>query len=476
MLGIFAVILGLLAVCLFGATMVTLIRPNAYGFETLALSYLLGMGVFTFVLFLANIVGIKFELVSSSLILLGLITCGLTMVQVFGRSLKEIPTKLHHEIKFLPSCTTVEKGLLAGIIFVVSTAVIISSYWPVRDWDSIVSYDFRAKTFVVTGSMETGLKLGYFLGYPLMTTLGHTWVYLLGFPYPGIVHSLWYLSLVILLCTALAKRTSRAWALGWSLVFCFSSGLFDHALMTYTNLAYATYLIAGYFYTLEWLETRKNDSLILSGTLIGLSTWARSAEPFWLIPLFMVLVAGLLQKEIRSVSIYSLLILMIRQPWKFFESLHPEPTRLSAELSKEAQAFIEKSLLEKVLTRLNIPGIWEVMVYFWQYVISPTKYQYIALLLAGFITLSLTKRKMANPLLQYLLIAITLNIAGVMAGIFQFSIFFREWREIGGSAERMSLFLGPLILFFVALTTYQLIFMTKIRPVAEKSKIKRIKK
>jgi hypothetical protein len=40
-------------------------------------------------------------------------------------------------------------------------------------------------------------------------------------------------------------------------------------------------------------------------------------------------------------------------------------------------------------------------------------------------------------------------------GVYLFSLFYSDWQNIGGSAQRMSMFFGPLIFYFTALVTAQ---------------------
>ncbi len=227
-----------------------------------------------------------------------------------------------------------------------------------------------------------------------------------------------------------------------------SSGLFDHALITYTNLAYTVFLVSGYLYLFEWLRTKDRSALIISAIMVALSTWSRSAEPFWLVPLFVATVVSLARRDWKSVVFYPAVILLIRQPWQMFEKSH---AKSQANLVSTASDTIQKAA-----QRIDFSTLPSVLQYYWENVIAPNGLLYsIFIFVAAIILLRLYKHRAHGRDLTILTL-ILLNIFGTFAGIYYFSVFYTAWRDIGGSAQRMSLFFGPLIIYFTAVATYQI--------------------
>jgi hypothetical protein len=442
---------GLLAVKYLGFQIGKVVRPKAPDLEKTAVSYLLGIGFFTLTLFLANLLNVPYAVYQSSLILIIMIALAV-FININQQGWTHI--QWHHHL--VPNFTFLQRirkfslfeKIVATIISgVLIWALVLSSYWPVTDWDSIVLYDFRAKSFVHTGFMQEGLEIGYFLGYPLLVSLGHAWLYMLGFYYPGLIHSLFYVSFTLLFYVMIRKIASRKWALIWTLVFSMSSQLFDHALMTYTNLPYTVYLVSGYFYFINWIQTGKKDAFIMSAILIGLSTWTRSAEPFWVVIFIFAIAMTCLKKQWLSALQYGAIVLLFRTPWQIFEKWHARgPGQLVESASDVASGF---------LNRFTLSTIPQVLQYFYLNVLYPGKWMYFLLILATILMGVRIWKKRVDRVEIMLFLIIGANLSLTLVGIYYFSIYYDDWLNIGGSAQRMSLFFGPLITYFIAYTTHK---------------------
>lgn len=439
----------LTAVMIFGVLLVQMILPKTQLLEQMALGYLIGFGLFTFVLFILNLVRVPYAALPATIILLVLLgLCALTIQITQHPNWKQLWREKKNSLPKIKRLTSDEKVLLAFLVTLTSITLIISAYWPVKDWDSIVLYDFRAKTFVETGYMDAGISLGYFFGYPLFTSLAHAWLYMFDYPYPGIIHSLLYTTFLILVYYAFRRQTSRIWALLWTAVMGLSSGLFDHALITYTNLAYTVFLVGSYIYLFDWLRNNRRNVLIISALMLGLSTWSRSAEPFWLVPMVIVVATSFYKRDWKSLFIYPAITLAIRQPWQMYEKAHAR--------SQEGVVSTAATVVGEAIHKNSLKLFFDVATYYWVNVIYPNKLLYAIFALLLVMIAVRIKEKRARRRDVVILAVITLNIVGVFAGIYYYSIFYKEWQNIGGSAQRMSLFFGPLIIYFAAMATYQL--------------------
>ncbi len=435
---------GLLAVTLLGYVITLALRLRLWLPERLVLSYILGLGVFTFFWYLLNLKGVPFSLFSGSALLAGLTLALALFTFVFSNQFLQqhwltLKTKV-----FKVKLNRVEKACIAVIVLLSLLAIFSSLYWPVKDWDSLVLYDFRAKTFVATGFMFDGIARGYFFGYPLLISLAHTWVYFLGYPQPGIIHSLFYVSFLVIFYSCLRQRIPRVWSLFWTACLALTPEMFGPANMTYTNLAYSVYLVSGFFYILRWVENSKWSFFWLATLLIGLSTWTRSSEPFWLLIPVVLIGVSWFKKSWSQVVIFPVLIYAFIYPWSKFERSY---------LAENKTHLENTGRYVYLLTHMsNLFSLWEVIKYFYIYVIKPSLALYVVLALLTYLMWVLRKKVRLS---HWVLVTLIWGGVGLtFGGIYLFSLFYEDWRSIGGSASRMSIFFTPLIIYFMALVIH----------------------
>lgn len=443
------IVLAISGITIVGYLLLILLKLEKLNFFCkIGLSYILGIGVITYLLFLLNLLGIAYTTNTFVTLLLGSIFLLLIPVFLFydrnTLHIKNFYTRVLQIYKISNKFNSAEKIFSVFLLLISIWTIAYSSYWPVKDWDSIVLYDFRAKSFVNSGFMDEAISYGYFFGYPLLTSLAHTIVYLVGFQYPGIIHSLFFVSLLLISYSFFRNELPRSWALLWTFVLSMSGALIDHALLTYTNLAYTVYLVVGYLFLMEWFTRRKLNYLILSAILVGLSTWTRSAEPFWLIVVVLVAILNLFFKKPSNGFLFAGIVLLFRQPWYLYEKAHAVLIQVPSETAAQAPKSITSFLTLKTLP--------EVIVYFWNNVVLASITLYIVLLLS-IIFISLEWRYFkSRPTAVVMAIILLLNLGAIFCGIFWFSISYSDWVNIGGSATRLSLFINPLIIYLTAYT------------------------
>jgi hypothetical protein len=437
------VIIGILAIILFGYLFVNFIYPKFSVLEKITVGYLLGIGIFTLVLFVVNIRGIPYGINPSSIILLLLIIISIALNYIFktNKYLK-FNLDLQKIIKELIRYSRLEKFLIFSIAFLAINSFLINIYWPVTEWDSLVLYDFRAKIFPITGFMNEAISLGYFFGYPLLTSLAHMWVYLLGGENPMFLYSLFYLSLIICFYFALTRSVhSRKFALLFTLLLAVSNLIFEHSTWAYTNLPYSIFLFTGITYGYLWQKEKDWGLLFISAIFVGLSIWTRTAEPFWLGIVLTVIIFLLIKKKILQAFIYPVIVVMIRNPWIKFNAVITGKN-LSIERSVT-------SSVASVSKNIDWHTISIVGNYLWTYIIS----RHLLLLLIFLISLTFLPKMVIKKdiSLIHLTFAIFIIFGMVVLGTYIFSYSLSTWNEIGDSAYRMTMFIIPLILYYVAL-------------------------
>ncbi len=435
----------IISIIFIGYLLINLISSQLVETEKISLGFITSIGILTFFSFLLNLYGFDFNKTN----LFMLLAISLSFLIFLNLSFKKIKLSILDYKKYvlkIKELDKIEKTAIAVIIALSTLAFISSIYWPVKDWDSIVLYDFRAKTFVATGNMEDGIQRGYFFGYPLLTSLAHTFVYLSDFQYPGVIHSLFFIFFLILIYHFLNKQTNTRWAIIWTMIISLTPGLYGHAQMTYTNLPYIVYIICSYLYLHLWFKSKKNSHLIISSLLLGLSTWTRSTEPFWLLPIVISFIGSIYIKKYFSWFIFPIITFLIRIPWISFEEKNLQMDRSHITQSKK--------YLELLLSNQAVTNFIPVCIYFFMNVIKPNIIVYLMLSLFLYPILTNLKKKVDKELLifsSYIL----LNLLLIFVGIYILSLSFSEWQDIGGSAQRMSMFIPPMILLLVAQYTFK---------------------
>jgi hypothetical protein len=439
--------IALLAVIFFGLNLTYLIKGENCGIADLGWGYMLGIGIFTNIMFLANwLLKIPFETYSLWLELAALICFSSWAVwakhhQTPLNLVDQLRLSLKRNITIFFQFSKLEKLLILGTMTLLILAVGISLFLPVKDWDSIVLYDFRAIVFTHTGNMDEAIERGYFFGYPLLTSLAHVWVYLNGFQFPGIIHSLLYVAFVFIATKFISNRANRLWTAIGTFFIASLPVLYIHALMTYTNLAYSVYFCAGVLQIIDWAKSKKAGDLLLASLMIGLTTWSRSAEPFWLLTLPLIPIVAWVHKKYKPIIWYIIPILLIRQPWLYLQNsyfkLHPYT------VNNETISLFSREVL------FSVSRITGVLQYYYLYILRPFRYEF--LLFALVLVQAFLIRKKISLEIWLLPLIIIACLGTTLAGIFIFSLRYEDWINIGGSSTRMIIFLPPLIFIFTIL-------------------------
>lgn len=429
-------VLMLVLITILGANLLKLIRlPNMTKIEKIFFGFILGNGIFTYIVFLLNLRGLKFTSLNLFFTLLALNIFILIAQQIFYK--KNIETE-RQSIRVFYVYNLIFWILLAYLgITTFSTGLIM----PARDWDSLVLYDFRALTFTATGYMKDGIERGYFFGYPLLSSLSHTWAYLSGWKYPTFIHALYYLSFLISTHYFAKTIFTRQSIANISVLFmAFSPSLLSHAFMTYTNLMYCVYLILGYLAIISWEKTNKLSYLMISLISIWLSTWTRINEPFWLIAVIIVILVSINKRKWLIPIAYYEIISLLQKPWTDFEHKYMD---FRVSFSQAIPGYM--SILAQGFEPSRIK---EVFIYLFQNVFLQDKAIYLlCLLLITYTVLNIIrgKIKFSDILLPGLIVG---NLGLIFVGTYIFSFTLPSWKEIGNSASRMSMFLAPMIIFW----------------------------
>lgn len=419
--------------------------------ERLGISYLLGFGIFTLLMFCYSTLGIKITLIST---LLALGIC-ITVASILFKILKrKISINLFEFIKSIFHLSRIEKIIVLAITAIVVASLIITAYFPVYIWDALALYDFRAKVIAQFG-FYTQIAGNYvwFGGYPLFTSLSHTLVYIFGGDNPQFLYSLMYISYILVFYGALREIVNKKNALITTLMLATIPVLFDHSTFAYTNLPYTIFLSMGSIYLYVWLVKNKPIGyLLLSAIMTGLSTWTRSAEPFWMVN---IVILGFLslyrfKKYLLTSILYVFTFLLIREPWNIVNRYllsskgSVNVTNIVSETTSYAAIFLKPFELQR---------LGEVGIYIYKYVVA----SWYPLLFLFIFCLLINIKGFFHKTSSLFVLIIFLYFGLLVYGTYLFTFGSVPWSEIPDSARRMAMFFMPLMVYYIGLTIGELL-------------------
>jgi hypothetical protein len=279
----------------------------------------------------------------------------------------------------------------------------------------------------------------YYYSYPLLTSLAHTIIYIAGGKYPQFLHSLFYLSLGVTFYGFLREFVSRKISLLSTLFLLMAQPLFYHSLLSLTNLPYTVYLSLGAISVFLWDKKKDVGYLILSALLIGLSTWTRSVEPFWLAIFLAVVAASIYRRKVWNIITYSILFFPISRIWKVFQA---------SVAGKQVLTAGAGDGYERILPALLDLSRWaKIFEFLYKHVIIPWGAVFVAFIVA---TISLFILKAQKKF--FLVFFMTFLLLGVLVGgTFVFSLYVGNWFAIGDATERLSMLFYPLFIYCTTL-------------------------
>ena len=420
-----------------GYLIANLIIHEEHKIEKYSLGFLLNLGIFTFLWFVINTLNIPFTILSSFGLLFLLIMFYLVLNVIFKKdSLKNFNLL---RIKLGGNYTKLEMILIGLTSVLVLSSFINNIYWPVKAWDSLALYDFRALVFTKTGFMSEGRELGYFFQYPLFTTLFHTWVYVGGLNNPMFMYTFLYGAFLICIYFSLRKFLARAESLTWVFVVSSLPLIYDHSTIAYTNLPYSIFLIMAIFYFHRYIKNKKAGLAIVSSLLLSISAWTRYTEPFWIGILLFVTLYFLFNRKIINLVTYLTIFFVSKFAWLNFLS--------SINLGDYSGGNQLTGGLNTLIKNISLNKMYEVAMFLYKNLFLSWGGLFVVFVIL-FVRSVFLKQKENNYLLATQII---LLVGMLIGGTYLFSFIFPEWIDIPDSATRMAMFFPPLFIYYIAL-------------------------
>jgi len=447
-------ILGLLLPILFGFLISLVITPHITIFERLALAYGLGFGLLTLGMFFLNVVGIKFSLINTVILILGLMAASLIYLLVRHRisypSLKRL--NVFKKIKQAISSLSIFEGIIIGLLaFFLLANIATAVYWPVWWHDALTVYDFRARVLAETQSLPEAFRSiqysGYvFFGLPPMTSLVHTWLYLSGWANPKVFYPLLLVSLAIVFYYSVRDFAPRYHSLLFTLIVVITPDLYSYATRAYPHFPITFYFTVSILFLYRWMASQKKGFLFLAGIFLALSSWIRKeSNPFFLGSLAVLLLFSLRRRHLFAPFLFTLLYFSIEPLWSLYtrnvflphSSAAFSPPLISNILSvvQRAQRFLD-------------PSHWNFIMKFLRAWIG-LRYQ-VALYGLMVIVLLYLDRLRRHLFLFFLVL---FNLIIFVLSTYWLLLTWPSWRSAGTSAQRFFLMFIPIVWYLIACLT-----------------------
>jgi hypothetical protein len=393
------------------------------------------------------------------------------ILRPFYKHIQVLSPKVVVSIAKAPRLTKV----LVGILIILGMSSLLQNYfWPITDWDAHALYDFRARIVAQNGSFVEGIELGYFFQYPPFTSLLHSMLYLAGFDRVKVWYSFLYISLQIVFYVQLRKHTTTSLSLIGTVLLASNPLILEHSTMAYTNLSYTIFLTLGLIYLVDWYRVRSVSTILLGSLLVVSSTWVRLTEPFWIIPLLILVSIVILSfkrknlKHALAAVIGLIFIFLGKSIWQNFlnmlflqnviaptTTVAPPSTAVEPLVQVDSYSWLTtvpvlSAFKPYIVSLISKDGTFvlqragEIASYISAYILPVVEvYLVPAVVLAAF---ELPKKEQHTIALWCVLV---LYLLLLFVGTFAFSLLDGSWTEIGGSANRMSMFLIPLFIFAI---------------------------
>jgi len=457
-------ILGLLFPIVFGLVISLLISSEIAIPERIALAYGLGYGLLTLGMFLLNVLGIEFSLINTTVLLSGILVLSLVYLKRKSRfdysSLRKLnPIQRKRSIRVPLSSFEIIMIVLLGF-FALSNAV-IAVYWPVHCWDSISTYDFRARVFAETKFIpEAALRMGdsFFLPwytgvvfqYPPMTSLVHTWLYLSGWGSPKIFYPLLFISLATIFYSSLREYSPRYHSLLFTLILITFPFIYSQTTNALTNFPFAFYFSVGTLYLYRWVLTQKRGFLVLSSLLLGLSSWVRQESLVFFLGYLLILVAySIPRRQFFAPVLFSLAYFSIESLWGIYTSNVLHIALVGAAMPRLLTALRR---WHEIFDFMRWKGVAMLL---WSKLASFRMVFYLGILVA-MVYIDRIRRH------RFLFLLVLSNLLLFGAGTY-FLVTIHGWRPFAGAPARLFMTFLPTICYFVALITTERSFVPEQR-------------
>lgn len=271
----------LLAASCLGFVIANLLLRNSDAADALSVSLPIGMGIWTWQLFLVSWAGVTLTIGVAAVLYAVLLAAGLSIYFIDRRrtSLGSLSDRSSFWRRgLMPAPRTIAITALLAIPTVLAIGVSIGRAYSY--WDGAAIWSIKGYGIALEGSVYAGARWGaHGLSYPLNIPLAISLFQLTsGDLLPGskLIFPLMYASMLLGIYRYTKHRGLGLPESALILVLIATTPkVFLHATLGYANLALATYLVLGALWGMEAIISGDRRTYVLSGLLLGLAAWTR---------------------------------------------------------------------------------------------------------------------------------------------------------------------------------------------------------
>lgn len=314
---------GILLCYLLGLSLMLTISRKYTLAEVIGYSFLIGMGVETFFLFLLDVVGVQYS--QGVLIGLNLLVIALAL----GLNYKNLLT-LKDELKG-PDLSLKNINLPAIFIFCFIAYLFYGIttkclFWPPTEHDTIGSFDKLGRIMALEGKLKISLFQYDLQGagglYPPLYHGSFAYVYIFGAEMPKIITTLFFLSLLTTFYSAVRNFVGSTAAMLATIFLMLTPELFSHAALSLGNLPTTAYVCGAVLATITWIEKNDDKYFWLGAICMAGVIWIRSDTIVFIAAAFLVLgIYFLRTRNFKQPLIYSVIAVAPFIIWNLYLKL-----------------------------------------------------------------------------------------------------------------------------------------------------------
>jgi hypothetical protein len=331
-----------------------------------------------------------------------------------------------------------------GIFTLFAITAIYTTYLPVYTTDSIILYDFRAKVIAATGNLNSINIVPDWAAYPMFTSMIHLFARLLGYTNPSLFYPLMYLAFAGVFYGAIRPKLSQfKSSLLTLLMYSTPITLWQSKLDGMTNLPYAIFYAIAIIYLEKYWKNDKSvwQYAIISALFLGFASWTRHTEPFWAIPIFLVILSIIFKRQILIPIIYLGIFWFIRRIWPSYT--HADYMSVVG----ATQSIVSNAIISSANTSYHLINTFQIALEFvWRSFnlgLNPLLYLFF---ISSLIDLSL---KSLKSQLFYLFIVFGNILLLYISVIFAINTF-SYWSGLDNSFTRMLSYIAPLLWLYIS--------------------------
>ena len=314
--------------------LIVLLISDKFSFgEKLGLSFIVGLGYSSFLMFFldATHLGILITNLAGALI---------ATITVTGGILAFLYSKKQRRFQLFPNEKPGLKGItLPWLVFFAYGAYMAYGitvkclYWPPAEFDSIQGYDLLAKAIAHEGTIANSVLLnthivadcGPRLLYPPLFASCNAICYMAGMDSPKLITAIFFLSWLVLFYSLVKRFVPHTAAIVATFFMMIAPEMFANASFTLTNLPTAIYAATAVLGFYIWYQLEIEGFFYLSILALLFATWTRSdAVVFYPAMMLVLLFDAWKKKSLKHILSFGIISIIPFVLWHFYLTSHIE--------------------------------------------------------------------------------------------------------------------------------------------------------